>query len=110
MEEAERLCDRVILMESGKTLDISTPKELIRKYIGVEVIEVSALSDDIAKKLTARFSTWHRSYGLGSAIGLPLENSSELLNEISTLAPERFLRRPANLEDVFLSLTGAKLE
>ena len=40
MEEAERLCDRVTVMDHGRILDTDTPKALIRKYIEPQVIEV----------------------------------------------------------------------
>jgi ABC-type multidrug transport system ATPase subunit len=66
MDEAERLCDRIGLIHGGKLLDISTPAELVEKYVGTKEVE-------------------------------------------EELRPGVFWKRPTNLEDVFLKLTGTKL-
>lgn len=114
MEEAERLCDRVVLIQGGKSIETSTPKDLISKYIGAEVFEVSLVERESLNLISKKYNTWIRDYGLGSVLGVPSREheqglSGEMFSDIEKLAPEKILRRPANLEDVFLSLTGEKL-
>jgi len=114
MEEAERLCDRVVLMQGGKAIETSTPKELILKHAGSEVFEVSLAERDSLRLLASHYNTWIRYYGLGSVLGIPFVGkeqalSGEMFRDIEKLSPEKILRRPANLEDVFLSLTGESL-
>jgi len=110
MDEAERLCDKVVLMQDGKAVETSTPKNLILKHVGLEIIEISQVDNQLLKAICEKFSTWSRAYGLGSVIGVPPGKSLELLQTIESLSPERTLKRPANLEDVFLSLTGVRLD
>ena len=45
MEEAERLCDRIAIIDHGTVLDVGTAKELVQKYIGAEVIELDMGAD-----------------------------------------------------------------
>ena len=114
MEEAERLCDRVVLMQGGKAIETSTPKELILKHVGSEVFEVSLVEKEPLRLLATGYDTWIRYYGLGSVLGVPLGDkehtlTGEMFKDIEKLSPEKILRRPANLEDVFLSITGETL-
>ncbi len=108
MEEAERLCDRVIVMDHGKVMADSPPKKLIRDEIESHVLEVHTANESLVESLKqdpsiARFEQSgdiHFFYGDKLKIALDeLENSSH----------DDYLFRPANLEDVFIKLTGRDL-
>ena len=110
MDEAQRLCDRLILLQQGKMIDEGTPEELIERTVGREVVEIEGVDEQILQELAARTGTWYRSFGSGYLIGLPIDNPQSLWEHLSNNAPERLMRRRTNLEDVFLRLTGTSLE
>ncbi|EIJ41928.1 ABC-type multidrug transport system, ATPase component [Beggiatoa alba B18LD] len=110
MEEAERLCDRLIIMDNGKILDQGSPRDLIERYIEPQVIEVHGLEvqawhEQVGKTVALRNEkvgdTWFY-YGKGEAI-------MQLLQALEHQTALRYLHRPASLEDVFLKLTGREL-
>jgi lipooligosaccharide transport system ATP-binding protein len=108
MEEAERLCDRVTVMDHGRILDSGAPGTLIEHHIEPQVVEVhgeGALS-------------WHRREGhrlaardeqVGDTLFYYCRDAGPLLAAVERAAGLRFLHRRANLEDVFLKLTGREL-
>ena len=108
MEEAERLCDRVTIMDHGRILDTGTPRELIARYIEPQVIEVYGPGMEV----------WHEQFGRGLATRSEVvgetafyysADETQLLDALR-LEPELvYLHRRANLEDVFLKLTGREL-
>jgi len=109
MEEAERLCDRIIVMDHGTILADDRPETLIKKHIEPHVLEVHG--DDVDK--------WHDALQFGAAIRFEQVGEtrfyygSELKSLIDSLdgwSGLRYLYRPANLEDVFLKLTGRDLK
>jgi lipooligosaccharide transport system ATP-binding protein len=110
MDEAQRLCDRILLLQQGKVIDEGSPADLVTRVIGHEVAEVEGVDDAILKDLADRYGTWHRVFGNGHLITLPDDPSDELWTTIESYHPRRLLRRQANLEDVFLRLTGSVLE
>ena len=108
MEEAERLCDRVIVMDHGRILDSDAPAALIRKYIEPQVVEVHG----------PELGEWHETVGAGLAtrsecIGETMyyytEDERRLIEALCAAPRLTFIHRPANLEDVFLWLTGREL-
>ncbi|ALG68055.1 ATP-binding cassette domain-containing protein [Beggiatoa leptomitoformis] len=110
MEEAERLCDRLIIMDNGKILDQGSPRDLIERYIEPQVVEVHGVDvqqwhDQVGKTAPLRSEqvgdTWFY-YGRGQAI-------TQLLQTLENRQALRYLHRPASLEDVFLKLTGREL-
>ncbi|MCU0527434.1 MAG: ATP-binding cassette domain-containing protein [Elainella sp. Prado103] len=109
MDEAQRLCDRLMLLQEGRFIDQGTPLELIERTIGREVVEIAGIDEATVQKLAAQTQTWWRSFGDGFLMALPAEPSG-LWQQLSGLQPDRLLRRHANLEDVFLRLTGDRLE
>lgn len=109
MDEAQRLCDRLLLLQSGQVIDTGTPTELIRKTVGEEIIEVDGLTATVVESLADEFGTWWRSLGMGHLLVVPSTEGDRLWEKLSTLHPQRLSRRQANLEDVFLSLTGQAL-
>ncbi len=111
MDEAEQLCDRLIVVDKGKIMAEGTPSSLIKQYSSREVLEVRFGSDkneEIAKQLD----------GIGDRIDvlpdriLVYANDGESALEALTargLEPKTSLVRRSSLEDVFLRLTGRSL-
>lgn len=110
MDEAQRLCDRLILLQQGKMIDQGTPEELIERTVGREVVEIEGISELTLQQLATGYGTWYRPFGSSYLIGLPIDNPQSLWEQLSATAPERLTRRRTNLEDVFLRLTGTSLE
>lgn len=109
MDEAQRLCDRLLLMQTGKVIDSGTPTELIERTVGKEVAEIEGIPQTTLEQLAAKYQTWHRPFGSDYLLVLPADDADSLWSELSALHPERLSRRRANLEDVFLRLTGTLL-
>lgn len=110
MDEAQRLCDRLILLQHGKMIDEGTPDEIIERTVGREVVEIEGLSEQTLQQLAHQVGTWYRPFGNSYLIGLPIDNPQPLWEQLSATAPRRLTRRRTNLEDVFLRLTGTSLE
>ena len=109
MDEAQRLCDRLLLLQKGKTIDQGTPTDLIERTVGLEVVEVADIPEATIQQLAAQAGTWYRPFGNSYLIGLPIDNPQSLWEQLNATAPLRLTRRRTNLEDVFLRLTGAAL-
>jgi lipooligosaccharide transport system ATP-binding protein len=111
MDEAEQLCDRLVVMDKGKIMAEGSPLELIKTYSTKEVLEVRFGSDrnkEIAPTLKAMCS---RMEELPDRILMYVEDGEALLEEILNrkLHPTTSLVRRSSLEDVFLRLTGRTL-
>ncbi len=107
MEEASRLCDRLIIMDHGKILVEGGPQELIRDHAGKDIIEVGEPGEEL-RSYVRDHNIRHED--LGHRLILYCEERDRLYREIS----ERYCRhgctlRTATLEDVFLKLTGRDL-
>jgi lipooligosaccharide transport system ATP-binding protein len=103
IEEAERLADTVAVMSAGRIIARGTPAELIARHAGSEVLEVYGPPHELVElEARASASGWqHRRSGPA----LALLGAEGLDGE----APEG-VRRPANLEDAFVALTGQEIE
>ncbi|HEY9795786.1 MAG TPA: ABC transporter ATP-binding protein [Leptolyngbyaceae cyanobacterium] len=110
MDEAQRLCDRLILLQHGKMIDQGSPDELIERTVGREVAEIEGIPEPTIQQLAHQAGTWYRPFGSSYLIGLPTDNPQSLWEQLSATTPERLMRRRTNLEDVFLRLTGTSLE
>ncbi|NDD07776.1 MAG: ATP-binding cassette domain-containing protein [Actinobacteria bacterium] len=111
MDEAEQLCDRLVVMDKGKIMAEGSPLELIKTYSTKEVLEVRFGSDrnkEIAPTLRTMCS---RMEELPDRILMYVEDGEALLEEIlnKKLHPTTSLVRRSSLEDVFLRLTGRTL-
>lgn len=108
MEEAAKLCDRIVIMDNGSILDIGSPSELVQKHVGESMVETkdSACVRACLKRLggESRFEV------AGDTLLIPTSKPKEILSAIMTdcgVVPATI--RPATLEDVFLKLTGRQL-
>lgn len=110
MDEAQRLCDRLILLQQGKMIDEGTPDELIERTVGREVVEIEGIPEQTLQQLATQAGTWYRPFGNSYLIGLPIDNPQLVWENLNATQPERLTRRHTNLEDVFLRLTGTSLE
>ncbi|MGJ3250172.1 MAG: ABC transporter ATP-binding protein [Elainellaceae cyanobacterium] len=109
MDEAQRLCDRLLLLQQGTVIDEGTPLDLIKRTVGSEVIEIEGVDESQLQTLATQANTWCRSFGKGYLLALPAD-PDPLWHQLSALPSVRLNRRSANLEDVFLRLTGRMLE
>ncbi len=111
MDEAEQLCDRLVVVDKGKIMAEGTPAALIRRYSSREVLEVRFGSDrnaDVADQLAG---IGDRLEVLPDRILVYSENGEAELERITSagLHPLTSLVRRSSLEDVFLRLTGRSL-
>jgi lipooligosaccharide transport system ATP-binding protein len=103
IEEAERLADTVAVMDHGKIVAQGTPAELVRQYAGEQVVEVYGPPEHLAQISELANSNGWSSRRSGPAVAIMRAE------ELDGLAPEG-VRRPANLEDAFVALTGEEIE
>lgn len=108
MEEAERLCDRLCVIEEGRKIAEGAPNDLIQSEIGCDVIEIygpdpAALRDELAPLAT-------RTEISGETLFCYVTDPQAALERIKNRPQLRYLHRPANLEDVFLRLTGREMQ
>ncbi len=106
MEEAEQLCDRLVIMNEGKVLERGTPRELVQRFIGADVLEVEG-SDGIEDYLNHEGLVFERLSGRWVVYTKEPRLTEERLAEKFKL--DRTIARRATLEDVFLKLTGREL-
>ncbi len=109
MEEAEQLCDRLVIMHQGRILKAGSPRQLVLDEIGTEVVEIR-IPEDEDQKLVERMSTLACGHErAGDTLYFYCRNGHELMKAVVDLNLPNVLNRPATLEDVFLKLTGRGL-
>ena len=108
MDEAERLCDRLAIMDHGRIMASGTPRELINAHIEPQVVEVFG---DGAEAWAAAHGAalCERCEQTGETVFCYAHQAEPLLRDLEQRPELRYLHRPANLEDVFLRLTGRDL-
>jgi len=111
MDEAEQLCDRLIVMDKGKIMAEGSPAALIKEYSSKEVVEVRFGTDKNEQFAPQLEKLADRIEVLPDRILLYTEKGEELLTRIvdAGLHPMTSLVRRSSLEDVFLRLTGRSL-
>ncbi len=108
MDEAERLCQRLAIMDDGRIIAEGTPRELIRGNIEPQVVEVYGEgAPEWARDEAGHFS--RRCEVSGETAFCYVADAAPLLAHLEGRPALRSLHRPANLEDVFLKLTGREL-
>jgi lipooligosaccharide transport system ATP-binding protein len=106
MEEAAQLCDRIVIMDLGRILEMGRPQDLVKKHAGVDIVEAENKPEVLAclGKLGDRYEiTGER---IQVFTNRPREVAAAIMEECS---PIEVVARPAGLEDVFLKLTGRRL-
>lgn len=110
MDEAQRLSDRLLLMQQGVIVDEGTPPVLIERTVGAEVVEVEGVADNLMKELSDQSDAWMRPFGRGWIMSLTPDHRTETIARLEAASPTLLTIRAANLEDVFLRLTGDQLQ
>ena len=113
MDEAEQLCDRLVVMDAGKIAAEGSPRELIDEYSTPEVLELRfdpAVHETAAEKLAGVLA--QRREVLADRVLLYVHDGDAALAAVRGLGlePLTSLVRRSTLEDVFLRLTGRRLE
>lgn len=111
MDEAEQLCDRLIVIDNGRIMAEGTPSQLIRDHSTREVLEVRFGSERNAAVLDQLAGVGERQEVLPDRILVYAESGEAALDEVTArgLHPVTSLVRRSSLEDVFLRLTGRSL-
>ncbi|MEI9906772.1 MAG: ATP-binding cassette domain-containing protein [Actinomycetota bacterium] len=111
MDEAEQLCDRLMVMDKGSIMAEGSPSELIKRFSTKEVLEVRFGSNRNAELAPAMEKLCERIEVLPDRILLYSDNAETVLENVvgSGLHPNTSLVRRSSLEDVFLRLTGRSL-
>ena len=107
MEEAERLCHRLAIIDHGRLIAIGSPRELIAEHIEPHVVEVHGNGVDAwlsrARSVAPRFER------AGDTVFAYAGDVAPVLATLEGQPELSYLHRPASLEDVFLKLTGRDL-
>jgi lipooligosaccharide transport system ATP-binding protein len=111
MDEAEQLCDRLMVMDKGEIMAEGSPTELIKRYSTKEVLEVRFGSERNSQMVEKLQSFAERLEELPDRLLLYTDSGEDLLVKIvaANIHPNTSLVRRSSLEDVFLRLTGRSL-
>jgi lipooligosaccharide transport system ATP-binding protein len=108
MEEAAQLCDRTLIIDNGKVIEEGRPSDLIKKHVGEEVLEVEY--DEAVLKLLRNALPDARLEVISDRIQVFTNQPRGVFtNILSKFSFKATMIRDANLEDVFLKLTGRRL-
>jgi lipooligosaccharide transport system ATP-binding protein len=108
MDEAERLCDRLLVLDHGKKIAEGKPRDLINQHLEPDVVEVfggdpkviaACVASNYAKRVEVS----------GDTVFFYSDTAAPLLKALADIPGLRTLHRPANLEDLFLKLTGRQI-
>lgn len=112
MDEAEQLCDRLVVMDGGRIVAEGSPRDLIARYSTREVLEVRFGAGRNAEHETQLRGIGDRLEVLADRVLVYADDGESALREVHSrgLSPESSLVRRSSLEDVFLRLTGRSLE
>jgi lipooligosaccharide transport system ATP-binding protein len=116
MDEAERLCSRLLVIDHGKKIAEGKPRDLIREHLEPDVVEVfgSAGGDPTQPHALALQNNPLAQHAArvevsGETVFFYTRDAAPLLHALEAYPQLRTLHRPANLEDLFLKLTGRKI-
>jgi lipooligosaccharide transport system ATP-binding protein len=107
MDEAERLCDRLLVLDRGRKIAEGTPRGLISEHLESDVVEV--YGEGARGVAEAHRHLAQRVEHSGDTVFFYLHEPRPLLQALADKARLRTLHRPANLEDLFLKLTGRQI-
>jgi lipooligosaccharide transport system ATP-binding protein len=108
MDEAERLCSRLLVLDHGRKIAEGTPRAMIAEHLEPDVVEVygvgaSALMESPVRQLATRVEI------SGETVFFYTHDARQVLEALAAWPQLRTLHRPANLEDLFLKLTGRQI-
>ena len=108
MDEAEQLCDRLVVMDGGRIVAEGSPAALIAEHVDREVVELRFGTDAPADVVAALIGIGSRTELIGERIQIAADDGDAAVSEVVRrgLHPRQVLVRRATLEDVFLTLTG----
>ena len=111
MDEAEQLCDRLVVMDGGKIVAEGSPRALIEEHSTREVLELRYPAGTNETRAAEVLDIGERSEVLPDRVLIYAHDGEEALAEVHARGaqPESALVRRSSLEDVFLSLTGRSL-
>jgi lipooligosaccharide transport system ATP-binding protein len=111
MDEAEQLCDRLVVMDGGRIVAEGSPRELIAQHSTREVLELRFPAGTNAERARSVTDLGERHEILPDRILVYADDGESVLHEVHArgLSPESALVRRSTLEDVFLRLTGRSL-
>lgn len=108
MDEAAALCDRLLIIDNGKIIETGSPQELIKKYVGADVLEVEF--DDYVLKTLKQELPNEQIEVYNDQIRVFSNQPHGFFESVIKKFPDKTVTiRNANLEDVFLKLTGRRL-
>lgn len=112
MDEAEQLCDRLVVMDKGKIVALGSPQELIEQHAPGEVVEMRFGIDKLATVATQVEDLAPHTELLADRAIIYTDDAEKTIAAINSmgLEPETVLARRSSLEDVFLRLTGRSLD
>jgi lipooligosaccharide transport system ATP-binding protein len=113
MDEAEQLCDRLVIMDEARIVAEGSPRELIEQYVTREVVEVRfGRADDPAAAVPRLQEHGERVEVLADRVLVYSHDGDRTMEQVegNGLSPTSVFVRRASLEDVFLMLTGRTLE
>ena len=108
MDEAERLCDRLLVLDHGKKMVEGTPRTLIETHLEPDVVEVFG-PQALQLMQSPMAALANRVESSGDTVFFYTQDAAPLLQALSAMPGLRTLHRPANLEDLFLKLTGRQI-
>jgi lipooligosaccharide transport system ATP-binding protein len=110
MDEAEQLCDRLVIMDRGRIVAEGAPRELIRQHVPPHVVEVTLPEEGAAPaKELLGMARSHEQHG--DRLLLYVQDGEAVVSRAAQLLPDaQTLLRRSTLEDVFLKITGRGLE
>ncbi len=108
MEEAAALCDRILIVDNGKIIQTGVPAELVRKFAGEDVLEVEY--DEVVVRTLKQELPDAELEVYGDQVRVFINQPHGVFERVVKKFPDKAMTiRNANLEDVFLKLTGRKL-
>jgi lipooligosaccharide transport system ATP-binding protein len=109
MDEAERLCDRLLVLDHGRKIAEGRPRDLIAQHLEPEVVEVYGQGATALAQETGLRALAERIEVSGETVFFYTHHSRALLEALQAWPQQRTLHRPSNLEDLFLKLTGRQI-
>ena len=108
LEEANRLCDRLLVLDHGRIIEEGTPAGLVARHVGREVVEVAAPTVELRRLLGEQAADFD---DLGARLIVYNQKDDKLFMQLvrEHCREGACTLRPATLEDVFLRLTGREL-